>query len=200
MDLQPISPTLVPTGTPMRPAAGDGGTIFSPPTDGYAASTAGQPATYAAMPGLTAGENAQRNADRESDMRLLHSCGDGCGCASASGDDDPLRALEERDREVREHEQQHFMTAGDCAVGGPQYTLVTATNGRSYAIGGKVNVDVSEIPNDPRGTIEKMQRIWRAALAPANPSGQDRRVAADAMSKEAAAQQKLRENAQGGSQ
>ncbi len=53
-------------------------------------------------------------------------------------------------------------------------------------MGGEVQIDSSPIAGDPEATIEKMRVVKAAALAPAEPSGQDRKVAAAA---DAAAQQ-----------
>jgi hypothetical protein len=78
-----------------------------------------------------------------------------------------VQAMRARDREVRSHEQAHV-----AASGGP--------DGRLYATGGEVNIDVSAVANDPRATIDKAQKIRRAALAPTNPSQQDKAVAARA--------------------
>jgi hypothetical protein len=47
-----------------------------------------------------------------------------------------------------------------------------------YATGGEVQIDTSPISGDPEATIRKAETIRRAALAPASPSDQDRRVAA----------------------
>ena len=60
-----------------------------------------------------------------------------------------------------------------------------------YAVGGEVQIDVSEIPGDPQATIDKMQTVRAAALAPAEPSSADRAIAADATQKMAAAQAEL---------
>jgi len=47
------------------------------------------------------------------------------------------------------------------------------------------------VPNDPQATIKKAQQIKRAALAPKDPSSQDRKVAAEASKMEAKARQEL---------
>ena len=47
-------------------------------------------------------------------------------------------------------------------------------------MGGEVSIDTSAVPNDPDATIQKMRQVRRAALAPAEPSPQDRRVASEA--------------------
>lgn len=98
-----------------------------------------------------------------------------------------LRELKQADREVKAHEQAHKAAAGQYARGGPSYVYERGPDGRLYAVGGEVSLDVSEIPNDPEATIRKMQQVRRAALAPRDPSPQDRRVAAEATAREAAA-------------
>jgi len=63
---------------------------------------------------------------------------------------------------------------------GPSYSFQTGPDGRSYAVGGEVQLDVSPVANDPQATLGKANQIRAAALAPANPSPQDLRVAANA--------------------
>lgn len=86
--------------------------------------------------------------------------------------------LEMRDREVRAHEQAHAAIGGSLA-GAPSYEFQTGPDGKKYAVGGEVSIDVSKT-NDPESTIRKMQTVRAAALAPAEPSSQDRKVAAQA--------------------
>jgi hypothetical protein len=96
--------------------------------------------------------------------------------------------LEATDRHVRAHEQAHLAAAGQYAVGGPSYTYVTGPDGRRYAAGGEVALDVSPVGGDPEATIRKARVIEAAANAPADPSSQDRAVAAEAAMMEASAQ------------
>lgn len=102
-----------------------------------------------------------------------------------------LRKLQVRDREVRAHEQAHLAAAGRFATGGASFEFQRGPDGRSYAIGGEVRIDTSAIPGDPRATLEKAETIRRAATAPANPSSQDRQVAAAAVSMAAEARAEL---------
>ncbi len=102
-----------------------------------------------------------------------------------------LRELKQRDREVRTHEQAHLAAAGSLAKGGPSFKFQRGPDGQQYAVGGEVNIDISAEPGDPKATIEKAQRIRRAALAPANPSAQDRSVAAAATRIESEARAEL---------
>lgn len=93
-----------------------------------------------------------------------------------------LRAINElatRDREVRAHEQAHASVGGQYA-GSPTYSFVRGPDGVNYAVGGEVAIDTSPVPNDPEATLRKAQVIRAAASAPAEPSPQDRRVAAQA--------------------
>lgn len=98
-----------------------------------------------------------------------------------------VRELSARDREVRAHEQAHVAAAGQYATSGPHYNYQTGPDGRRYAIGGEVGIDTAVVPDDPQATLVKMQVVQRAALAPAEPSAQDMRVAADASQKAARA-------------
>ncbi|RDH84470.1 MAG: hypothetical protein DIZ80_03040 [endosymbiont of Galathealinum brachiosum] len=95
-------------------------------------------------------------------------------------DDNLLRQLRARDREVRAHEAAHVAAGGSLVRGGPSFTFQAGPDGRTYAIGGEVRLDVSPVANDPQATLSKADQIRAAALAPANPSPQDLRVAANA--------------------
>jgi hypothetical protein len=101
-----------------------------------------------------------------------------------------IRKLQQVDREVRQHEQAHLATAGGYARGGANYTYATGPDGKRYATGGEVSIDVSP-SRTPQATISKMETVKRAALAPANPSAQDRAVYAAAVRAEVSAEQQL---------
>lgn len=90
-----------------------------------------------------------------------------------------LQELQRRDREVRIHEQQHAAVGGQYA-GAPSYDYQTGPDGKQYAVGGEVQIDISPIPGDPRATIDKMQQVKAAALAPTEPSQADKAAAARA--------------------
>lgn len=106
-----------------------------------------------------------------------------------------LRELQERDREVRAHEQAHLAAAGSLAIGGARYTYERGPDQRLYAVGGEVQIDTSEVKGDPQATLRKAQTVRRAALAPANPSAQDRQVAAEAARMAAEAQADIAQEA-----
>lgn len=90
-----------------------------------------------------------------------------------------ISVLSARDDEVRAHEQQHQAVGGQYA-GSASFSYTTGPDGVKYAVGGEVGIDISPVANDPRATIEKMRVVRAAALAPAEPSSQDRAVAAEA--------------------
>ncbi len=113
------------------------------------------------------------------------------GEALTDDDQREVERLQARDREVRQHEQAHVAAAGSLYRGGPNYEYQRGPDGRQYAVGGSVQIDTSPVPNDPEATIAKAQQIRRAALAPAEPSGADRSVAAKANRMEAEARQEL---------
>jgi hypothetical protein len=96
-------------------------------------------------------------------------------------------SLKARDREVRAHEAAHVAAGAGVVTGGAQFTQQRGPDGNMYAIGGEVGIDASPIPNDPEGTMAKARQIASAALAPADPSPQDRAVAASARQMEAKA-------------
>ena len=101
-----------------------------------------------------------------------------------------IAELKQRDAEVKAHEQAHASVGGQLA-GSPSYSFQTGPDGQKYAVGGEVQIDVSVVPDDPQATIIKMQQVKAAALAPAQPSGADRQIAAEASRKIATGQAEL---------
>ena len=91
-----------------------------------------------------------------------------------------LTELKARDREVRAHEAAHQAAGGQYA-GGISFTYQRGPDGAQYAVGGEVSIDMSPVNGNSQATIEKMRVVRAAAMAPAEPSGQDRAVAAQAM-------------------
>lgn len=94
-----------------------------------------------------------------------------------------LDDLERRDREIRAHEKAHRAAAGGYAHGGIHYEYQLGPDGKSYAVGGDVDIQIAD-ESTPERTAQKMAQIRAAALAPANPSPQDRRVALQARIRE----------------
>ncbi|WP_051298530.1 putative metalloprotease CJM1_0395 family protein [Marinobacterium litorale] len=98
--------------------------------------------------------------------------------------------LESRDREVRDHERAH-QAAGGGLTGAARFTYQRGPDGQLYAVGGEVSIDAPVSTGDPERDLERAQTVARAALAPAEPSAQDLRVAADAQAVVAQAQAEL---------
>lgn len=103
-----------------------------------------------------------------------------------------IQRLARRDREVRSHEQAHARAGGAHIRGGVKLSTTTGPNGRQYATSGEVNIDLSAA-NSPEATVNKMQQVQRAALAPANPSSADRSIASVAARRELDAQSQIKE-------
>lgn len=139
------------------------------------------PAAASAMPAPGGGARAP-----VSEVQVVSRAGSGPGREETS---DPLQdpavqrviaELAARDREVRAHEQAHVAAGGELITSGPSYTYQTGPDRRRYAVGGEVGIDTSPVRGDPEATLDKAARIVAAALAPAQPSPQDYRVAAQA--------------------
>jgi hypothetical protein len=178
----------------------------SSPLQGYARQETARPNTPGVLP------------DRQAHTDTVHISGQGRRKALGKGDamtrpmgapvakpdgdeispeeQQALDRLKKRDQEVRAHEAAH-MAAGSGLVSGATYQYAVGPDGKRYVTGGEVQIDTSE-EKDPRATIRKMQQVRRAALAPAQPSGTDRSVAAHATKVEQNARLELSEEAQPG--
>lgn len=109
-----------------------------------------------------------------------------------------VEELKKRDAEVKTHEQAHMAAGGSYVKGGASYEYEAGPDGVRYAVGGEVQIDSSPVKGDPQATIAKARTIVAAALAPAEPSGQDRAVAAQANKMMAQAQAELMQKNSGG--
>jgi len=115
--------------------------------------------------------------------------------ASSSGslneeEEKHVAQLKKIDREVRAHEQAHKNVGGQYA-GSASFGYQVGPDGKRYAVSGEVPIDISPVKGDPAATVAKMTAIAAAALAPAKPSSQDRRVAAQAIALRGQAQAEL---------
>ena len=90
-----------------------------------------------------------------------------------------VREFKRTDSEIRAHERSHAAAGGQHA-GAPSYSFETGPDGNRYVIAGEVPIDVSPVGGDPEATIRKMEQVKAAAMAPSEPSNQDRAVAAKA--------------------
>jgi len=122
------------------------------------------------------GEQAKKTSDAEGDSLQL-----------SPEAEKLVKELKRKDQEVRAHEAAHMAAGGGLVRGGASYRYQRGPDGQSYAVSGEVSIDTSPVPNDPEATIRKAAQIKAAALAPAQPSAQDRAVAAAAGAMAAAA-------------
>ena len=104
-----------------------------------------------------------------------------------------VKRLKHRDAKVKAHELAHVAAGGGVVNGGAHYEYQLGPDGKRYAVGGHVNIDVSSEDN-PETTVRKMQQVQKAALAPAEPSATDRAVAAKAARIETKARAEMRED------
>lgn len=133
-----------------------------------------------------------QNAVGLENQKAEHDKSESPGTRHASGklseeDQQKVQELKQRDREVRAHEAAHLAAAGRYATGSASFEYEHGPDGKSYAVGGEVGLNTSPVPNDPQATLQKARVIKAAALAPADPSTTDRKVAADAARMEAEA-------------
>jgi hypothetical protein len=115
--------------------------------------------------------------------------------------DEQMREVQELkriDQKVRAHEMAHLSAAQGISISGATYVYKRGPDGVNYAVGGEVKIDTSQ-ESDPQKTIAKAQKIVAAALAPGDPSPQDRQVAATARQMEAQARMEAaRQQVKGG--
>jgi len=178
MRTEPVRPVTI---RPNTNAAG--GSTFRPASDQVSLSPEGRQRSRS-QPGNESDGAAKRSPDSEREPAS------GSNRELSPEEQQAIQELKQRDREVRAHEMAHLANAGQYAAGGPSYTYQTGPDGRRYAIGGEVPIDVSK-EKTPEETIRKMQTVRRAALAPANPSGADRAIAARAAMRQAEAVREL---------
>lgn len=101
-----------------------------------------------------------------------------------------IARLQAMDTSVRLHEAAHIAAGGGVVTGGAHYSFVRGPDGKMYATGGEVAIDTAE-EHTPEATIQKARTIVAAALAPADPSPQDFKVAATALMMQQRAQLQL---------
>ena len=90
-----------------------------------------------------------------------------------------VQQLKEIDRKVRAHEKAHLLVGADLVRGGPTFSYTSGPDNKLYAVAGEVSIDTRP-GRTPEETIPKVEHIRATALAPADPSPADRRVAAQA--------------------
>lgn len=183
MNVDAQFPTAPFAGAPQRPAQRPAGQESTRPVD--------RPQRDEAASNQTRQETEQVAERAPADQQAPADKSVDQGIALNTEETRELEQLKSRDREVRAHESAHKNAAGSLARGGASFEYANGPDGRRYAVGGEVSIDVSKANGDPQATIAKAQTIRRAALAPAQPSSQDFSVAANAGQLEAEARAEL---------
>jgi len=112
----------------------------------------------------------------------------------SSADRRRIEEMKATDREVRAHEAAHMAAGGSLVTSGASFGYETGPDGQKYAVSGEVGIDTSK-GRTPQETLVRAEQIRAAALAPADPSSQDRSVAAAASQMAAEARAEIaREN------
>lgn len=174
------------------------------------------PVNASPMPPIKAAEHAERAGDRDHQQASSHDAdsenedvssedptseqSSNDVKASANGqlseqELSTLMQLKARDSEVRAHEQAHVAVGGKYA-GAASYEYERGPDGGNYAVAGEVPISLPSGGGDPEQNIQQAEQVIRAALAPAEPSSQDRAVAAKAAQLKTEAQTALREQKQ----
>lgn len=150
--------------------------------------------------GLASEEQADsEEGDGENDPTTVNEAGGGnsTGAENLSEEEQQqVKDLSNRDREVRAHEQAH-QSAGGSYAGAMSFEYEQGPDGQRYAVGGEVAIDISKEKN-PEETIAKMQQVKAAAMAPAQPSAQDYKVSAQATQQESEARAEMNKPAENG--
>lgn len=90
-----------------------------------------------------------------------------------------ISKLASSDTKVRAHEAAHIAAGGGVVTGGANFSYTKGPDGKMYATAGEVPIDTSE-GKTPEETVQRARQVIAAAMAPADPSPQDYRVAATA--------------------
>lgn len=124
--------------------------------------------------------NKERTASDQSDRVNSQPQPRGPEKGLSEADKKVIAELKAADDRVRAHEMAHVAAGGQYTTSGANFAYKTGPDGKRYAVAGEVGIDISAVPGDPEATAKKMDVVKRAALAPMDPSPQDRRVAARA--------------------
>lgn len=167
------------------------GTLYRPP-QAWAGRTTGAAADGSIRPDAVDASKPDIKPDSKAAAKLESKP---AGGSRAPGD--PLSDEQQKqvaklkaiDTKVRQHEAAH-QAAGGGLAGGASFTYQEGPDGRRYAVGGEVPIR-SGGSSSPEAAIRQLEQVKRAALAPADPSGQDLAVAAQATASQAEARQQL---------
>lgn len=87
-----------------------------------------------------------------------------------------VRKLINWENNVKQHEQAH-MAVGGGLVSSARFSYTIGPDGKRYVSGGEVSISVPSSENEEEN-LKTLERVKRAALAPADPSPQDIKTAA----------------------
>lgn len=185
-EVQPLQEAGIASGPPPKTSAGDlnsGPGVYSKPKSGDASENSRN---------VSVSQDINKNINNDATAEAKSSPSPNPFDKNLS-QREKLEVAELRmaDMEVKSHERAHLAAAGQYARSGANYKYVQGPDGKNYAVAGEVQIDSSE-ESTPQMTITKMEVVQRAALAPVNPSAQDRQVAAGAMNRKLAAYEELR--------
>lgn len=91
-----------------------------------------------------------------------------------------LTALKKQDDTIKKHEQVHYSVARQYSEL-PTFQYQKGSDGNRYVVKGEVNFKMISSDDSPDAAIKKMQQIYLAALAPADPSTDDLTLAIQAI-------------------
>jgi hypothetical protein len=134
---------------------------------------------------LGEGRNEKGSAVDEAGEKTSRAAG-----ALSEEDERRVEELAKTDRKVRQHEQAHMAAGGGVVTSGASYEYETGPDGKRYAVGGEVGISLGG-GRTPEETLQRARQVRAAALAPADPSAQDRRIAAAAGQMETQAMQEI---------
>jgi hypothetical protein len=174
---------------------------LTPYQAGMAAFGAGRNSRGAAAGEAEEVEEAEENAaykvtlgnSRNAEVPAVDETGETASGADGELSEEDARRVDElakTDREVRQHEQAHMAAGGALVTSGASYEYETGPDGKRYAVAGEVGISLAE-GRTPEETLQRARQIRAAALAPADPSAQDRSIAAAAGQMEMRAMQEI---------
>ncbi len=122
----------------------------------------------------------------QSDLNTASITESGVESSSDSVLEDPevlseVMTLQNNEDKVIAHERAHKSVGGEFA-GAASYGYTTGPDGKRYISSGEVSISIPG-SGEPQDLINALERVKQAAMAPADPSAQDQRVAASASSK-----------------
>jgi hypothetical protein len=103
-----------------------------------------------------------------------------------------LDKFKKADADIRSHEQAHATIGHTTSP--ISYNYQQGPDGKMYAVGGHVRLDVS-LPEDPKAAMHKLDQIQKASTSVSEPSGADMSIATSANLNKLLLQSRGEENA-----